>query len=137
MWQSQLNLTGCDDIGSNSEDHEISGEGPIEAVSDVSAMRYDPARPSSSLFITVRAGRRRNVAFKHRILEDARESALHCLRQALFSGREGGDALQTAGFSSQRNFRRVLRSVMFIAIQVVFIVLLVFLWMKISAKVNE
>jgi len=39
--------------------------------------------------------------------------------------------------SNRRKYARAMKFAMYIAIQVVFITLLVFLWMKISAKVNE
>jgi hypothetical protein len=39
--------------------------------------------------------------------------------------------------SNRRNYRKALRIVMYVAVQVVFIALLVFLWMKISARVGD
>jgi hypothetical protein len=40
-------------------------------------------------------------------------------------------------WSSRRNYRKVLRIVIYVTIHVVFITFLIFLWMKISAKVTE
>lgn len=39
--------------------------------------------------------------------------------------------------SNRNNYRRIFRIAMYVAVHIVFITFLIFLWMKISAKVNE
>jgi len=44
---------------------------------------------------------------------------------------------RSRGRDRQRNRRRVWRTVMFVSIQIAFILMLIFLWMKVSANVSE
>ena len=122
--------------GSDSEDPEIANESPIEAASDDPAMRSDSGQTEPRPSITVRRKRRRrNVAPFSTEYSRTHANPPYIAPEAGVAS-ERRRRRSRRRFSS-RNFRRALRSVMFIAIQVVFIMLLVFLWMKISAKVNE
>lgn len=123
--------------GSDSEDLEISNESPIEAASEAYPMRSDSGQIEPRPSITVRRKRRRrNIAPFSSEYSRTHPSPPYIAPESGVVSEARRRRRSRRRFSS-RGFRRVLRTVMFFIIQAVFIVLLVFLWMKIEAKVNE
>ena len=122
--------------GFDPERPDVSNENPTEIPNSTSEMKPDSAEMESRQVSTVRRKRRR----RNFIASNAEYTRTHASPTYVAPVRDFASERRrrrSRRRSNRRKYTRALKVVMYIAIQVVFITLLVFLWMKISAKVNE
>ena len=114
----------------------VSNENPTEIPNSTSEMKPDSAEMEPRQVSTVRRKRRRrNFLASNAEYTTTHASPTYVAPVPDFASERR--RRRSRRRSNRRKYTRALKVVMYIAIQVVFITLLVFLWMRISAKVNE
>jgi hypothetical protein len=120
----------------DSQDFDNPNESSSEPLIDAPAVKVDTGQAELPQSITVRRKRRRRN-FAPSSTEYSRTHAEPVYVAPTPEVVSGTHRRRSRRRSNRQNYRKIWRIVMFVAIHVVFITFLVFLWMKITAKVAE
>ena len=115
---------------------DVSNENPTEIPNSTSEMKPDSVETEPQKVSTVRRKRRRRN-FAPTTNEYSTPSAMPVYVSPVTEHVPGRRRRRSRRNTNRRKRRKMWRIVMYVTVHVVFIVLLIFLWIKITAKVAE